>query len=330
MSYSNKDNCDISIVIPVYNGEKYIERCLDSVRRQSFKNFEVILVDDGSRDMSLKKMCSYNNKDNRFKVISQGNCGPSAARNKGIEEAKGKYLIFIDIDDYISEFYLEKSILNMKENTIVFSNVLEVFKDKTEKRKVFSKKSGELKKNEALISILNGEGGLVCGKLIDLNLIKKEKIFFNKKFDMCEDQLFFLEVALKSSFFYYEDSYLYFYDRTESKSLSLKYKENFNKKQIDFFNEIEFILKKNRLNLEDDLKKILTKKRDSLAEMVIVNEFKELSFRNCIDRIKRLLAIGDLKLVIKLFLKFKITSKFRVLLNKTIRRKQYEDIETIK
>ena len=107
----------ISIIIPVYNVEKYIRRCLDSVINQTYKNLEIILVDDGSPDNSGKICDEYAKVDKRIKVIHKENGGLSDARNKGIKEAKGKYIAFVDSDDFIDlNMYsmLEKVIENKK------------------------------------------------------------------------------------------------------------------------------------------------------------------------------------------------------------------------
>lgn len=96
-----------SIIVPVYNCEKYLSRCLDSIRKQTYQNFECILIDDGSEDGSSIICENYKELDNRFYVIHQTNCGVSIARNKGIKEAKGDWICFVDSDDWIDEDYLE-------------------------------------------------------------------------------------------------------------------------------------------------------------------------------------------------------------------------------
>lgn len=93
----------ISIIIPVYNVEKYIKRCLESILAQTFKDYEVILVDDGSTDKSSEICNEYALKDSRIKVIHQKNSGASAARNAGLKIAGGEYIGFIDSDDYIAK-----------------------------------------------------------------------------------------------------------------------------------------------------------------------------------------------------------------------------------
>lgn len=98
----------ISIIVPIYNVEKYLDRCLNSILNQSFKDIEIILVDDGSPDKSPEICNTYAEKDNRIKVIHKKNEGLGFARNSGIEIAKGEYIAFIDSDDYISPLMYEK------------------------------------------------------------------------------------------------------------------------------------------------------------------------------------------------------------------------------
>ena len=92
----------ISVVVPIYNVEHYLERCLDSIISQTYTNLEIILVDDGSTDRSGAIADAYAAKDSRVKVIHQKNGGLSIARNTGIEACRGEYLLFIDSDDYIA------------------------------------------------------------------------------------------------------------------------------------------------------------------------------------------------------------------------------------
>ncbi len=98
----------ISIIVPVYNVEKYLDRCIQSILNQTYPYFELILVDDGSSDNSGKMCDEYAKKDDRIIVIHQENNGLSSARNKGIENSKGEFLSFVDSDDWISKDYLKE------------------------------------------------------------------------------------------------------------------------------------------------------------------------------------------------------------------------------
>lgn len=100
----------VSVIVPVYNVEKYIDRCVESILKQSYRNFELILVDDGSTDHSGRICDEYEKKDNRIRVIHQKNAGLSGARNTGIHYSTGDFLFFVDSDDYVSHHLLEKGL----------------------------------------------------------------------------------------------------------------------------------------------------------------------------------------------------------------------------
>lgn len=93
--------CKISIIVPLYNGEKTIERCLDSLVNQTLKDIEIIVVNDGSKDNGGNLVKQYIEKDSRIRLVSQNNAGLGAARNHGIREARGKYVGFVDCDDFV-------------------------------------------------------------------------------------------------------------------------------------------------------------------------------------------------------------------------------------
>ena len=126
----------LSVIVPIYNVEQYIHKCVDSILNQNFKDFELILVDDGSPD-SCGKICDeYAQKDERVKVIHKVNGGLSDARNFGLEKAKGEYVSFIDSDDWVDENIYSESLKYMEENDldIVCFDVTEV---RTNKNLVF-------------------------------------------------------------------------------------------------------------------------------------------------------------------------------------------------
>lgn len=100
--------CKVSIIIPVYNAEKYLEKCLNSVIKQTLKDIEIICINDGSTDGSLNILQKYSEKDKRFIIIDQKNSGLSYSRNKGLSVAKGEFIGFVDSDDWIDEDFYEK------------------------------------------------------------------------------------------------------------------------------------------------------------------------------------------------------------------------------
>lgn len=98
----------VSVIVPIYNVEKYLEKCIESILNQTYKNLEIILVNDGSTDNSYDICLKYKEKDSRVIIVNKSNGGLSSARNKGIECATGEYYLFVDSDDYISEYMIEK------------------------------------------------------------------------------------------------------------------------------------------------------------------------------------------------------------------------------
>lgn len=118
------DNPLISIVIPVYKVEQYLRECVDSVIAQTYKNLDIILVDDGSPDKCPAMCDEYAAKDSRVRVIHKTNGGLSAARNSGIDIARGEYITFIDSDDYVSKTYTEQLYTTLKKSGAGISECL--------------------------------------------------------------------------------------------------------------------------------------------------------------------------------------------------------------
>ena len=148
----------ISIVVPVYNVEKYVKRCVESILNQTYKEFELIIVDDGSTDQSSNICDELKEKDKRILVIHQENGGLSAARNRGLMEATGEYITYIDSDDYVDSSYLEilyKNAVRYQADVSVCGYRL-VWEDHTEKR------TGEEKEAEKQYSGLEAAREIVA------------------------------------------------------------------------------------------------------------------------------------------------------------------------
>ncbi len=103
------DNAKVSVVIPVYNTENYLDECLNTIENQTLKELEIVCVNDGSKDSSLQILKNHAKKDHRIKIVNQKNCGVSVARNNGIKVSKGKYIMFADSDDLIPPYACEKA-----------------------------------------------------------------------------------------------------------------------------------------------------------------------------------------------------------------------------
>lgn len=171
----------ISVIVPIYNVEKYINKCVDSIINQTYKNIEIILVNDGSTDNCYNICNEYEKKDNRIKVIHQENSGLSEARNAGIKIANGEYLAFIDGDDYILEDMLEYlyGLINETNSEISVCNFIRYWND--DKKIVdydITRKKIVLNKEKALKEILKND----LLKSFAWNKLYKKSLFKNVKY----------------------------------------------------------------------------------------------------------------------------------------------------
>lgn len=165
----------ISVIIPVFNTEKYIEKCIESVINQTLKEIEIIVLNDGSTDDSDKIIRSY--KDRRIKYINKKNEGIAITRNKGIKSAKGKYITFVDSDDYIDSTFCEKMYNKAeKENCdIIICDYYNINDNKKSIIKLNSFKNSNLKDNSEIINQVNLGP---CNKIYSSRLLKNNKIIF--------------------------------------------------------------------------------------------------------------------------------------------------------
>ena len=196
---------DVSIIVPIYNSEKYLNKCIDSLINQTHENIEILLINDGSNDNSEKIVKSY--KDKRIVYISKKNEGIGKTRNLGIEKSKGKYVMFIDSDDYIREDCVEKMLDTIRDKNadLVVSNYYKDFIGKLEKIKLPSFKPTTLLDNQNLLLDLN---------LGPCNKIYKRSLLNNIRFDeklKYEDVPFVLDVLIKAKKIVKIDDYLSYY-----------------------------------------------------------------------------------------------------------------------
>lgn len=182
------EKVNISLIIPCYNSEKYLIKNIESIVNQTYKNFEAIYINDGSTDRTLDILEKYKKNDDRIKIISIKNSGVSHARNIGIENALGKYIAFVDSDDYIKTDYLEKLYNNTENDSIDY--VKASFNDAKISSKIEFKYIYKLLLNTYKLSN-------IWNCLIRLDIIKKYNIRFNEKCNYAEDFGFNIELLQK-------------------------------------------------------------------------------------------------------------------------------------
>ena len=203
----------ISVIVPVYNVGDYVEKCLESIIKQTYKDFELVLVNDGSTDMGMEKAWLYLlDRDVEYKIINKKNGGLASARNAGLEEASGEYVVFIDADDAVSEDFLQ--------------NLYDAFTDETDftfcAYKFVKKQSPPLddKKDKTVygreelleVFLKRSISFVVPSMLFRKSFLLENKLFFDEELRFSEDQPFIWNVILHSnkSVFLHKQMYGYY------------------------------------------------------------------------------------------------------------------------
>ena len=219
----------ISVIIPVYNTEKYLERCIKSIVNQTYRNIEIILVNDGSTDSSLEICKSFLKDDKRIKLFSQSNKGVSAARNLGMYKATGKAILFVDSDDYLELQMIEilyRNMINYKVDISICNykivNGVNIVSNNDKNL------CGKLEKDSAFKLLFDDSSykGYLWNKLINKRLLDNE-ISFDENISFSEDLLFLCKIFEKINNVYYDNTlYLYNYYKREDSAVN----KAFNKK----------------------------------------------------------------------------------------------------
>ena len=228
----------VSIIVPVYNVEKYLDKCVDSIVHQSYKELEIILVDDGSKDSSGQLCDKWKQIDNRIKVIHKPNAGLGYARNSGLDIATGKYIMFVDSDDFIDEKMVEKLYVKMQttESDTVFCGLNRVYPDgrSVEVPAAYNDQSFEGADiiNNVLLEMVGSkpqdteDANLfmsVWHALYSKDVVDKWNIRFpSERIIMCEDIMFHIQYLRYASKVTYISEGLYYY-RVNPKSVSQIY-----------------------------------------------------------------------------------------------------------
>lgn len=236
--------CDlITIIIPVYNVENFLDECIKNIVNQTYKNLEIIIINDGSTDKSLEIMNSYKEKDKRIKIISKKNEGVSCARNEGIKYINGEFVIFIDSDDYLEKNMLEKLYFyaNNFEADMVICNYNMVKDNNIVRRKNEFNYNGILDKEEFFKKIFMPQyfSGYLWNKLIRSDIIIKNSILFEKDIHMMEDLLFVIKIAELSEKIYWNNNLkLYNYIQRSNGAM----RKNYNMKTVTALKVYEQII----------------------------------------------------------------------------------------
>lgn len=265
--------CEVSIVIPVYNVEKYLNRCIESVINQTFSEIEVIVLNNGSTDNSLNMLKEYVKRDKRIRIIDNDNIGVSEARNIGIMEAKGKYIVFVDSDDWIDSNMIEILYKNISINScdLVMCTYVREFENHS-KEKLFNLPEVNLYvdnevKEQLLRKLVGPVGkelanpeyldalGTVWAKMYKTSILKDKDLRFVdlKEIGSGEDTLFNIYVFNEVNKVILLNKPMYHYWRGNSNSITSRYIPNFVEKRRNYFNYMKDFIKDNNLGNEYEI-----------------------------------------------------------------------------
>lgn len=327
-------DCLISFIVPVYNAEKYLKKCVDSILTQINDTCEIILVDDGSKDQSSNICDDYSNYSNIVvKHVSNG--GPSRARNIGMSIARGKYVSFIDSDDYISSGsikHIQNYIIAKGNADLIFMRANKVFPDgKTQQLEAdFEERRINDKKYPEVISYLGSRlkfSGSACTKLFRNEFLKNNKISFPENGYLCEDLVFVMHAFAKAQTFYSLNIDFYNYRQDVDMSRSSNKDSRFYEGCLYFINYSIDLLTCDRVPKNTVCKDLMSFVAYEYAQMVwlysVLSENEKNNYKKRIKEIAWVLGFGQdkkLKLVYWMYrsLGLNITSKMLILIKKYI------------
>lgn len=219
----------VSIIIPVYNGEKYIKKCLEEVTKQTYSNIEIIVLNDGSIDNTSGILDSCCKKYKKIKVIHKNNTGVSDTRNLGIQEASGEYILFLDSDDFLEKNTIEemvKKIGNRDIDMVIFGFKVLGSKNRLNDTAILHTMlySNDVKTDllKTIISTKNNIFGYAWRALYSKKMLQSNDVFFPKGIKISEDYMFLLNAIYHSNTILVDDNEYYLYNINDQ-SMSIKY-----------------------------------------------------------------------------------------------------------
>lgn len=227
----------VTIIVPIYNVEKYLKECIESIINQTYKNLEIILVNDGSTDDSLKICMNYKKKDNRIVIINKTNGGLSDARNKGIDAANGKYICFVDSDDYISSAYIELLYNEArKNNTDIVLCGIKYVNDEKKILSEYAYKKNFVKSGKELLIDYYQENGVEV--IVAWNKLYKRELFNTYRYNVGkihEDEFLTYKILYNLDKVSIISDKLYYYRKNDTSIVNKK----FNLKRLDLLEALE-------------------------------------------------------------------------------------------
>lgn len=278
----------ISVIVPVYNAEQSIERCIKALRKQSFDNIEIILVNDGSKDQSLQICNKHSLEDPRIIVIDKKNGGVSSARNAGLNVAKGNFVMFCDSDDWPESHWCKDMFAHYQEDSLVMCGCYVEGEQSYLPYEVKADNGSKWIKKSDYYKLKLANFNVPWNKIFERRIIEEYQIRFDERLTNGEDYLFVLQYLDKiSGDILFMDECLYHYEWPSGQSLSNKVPDNF-LRQCCFLSK-EVLAIANRIGLSDEagFRQIKTDFFNEFQKLIIsILHDETLSFRRKIQDVK--------------------------------------------
>lgn len=270
----------VSIIVPVYNVEEYIKKCIDSCVNQTYLNIEVIAVDDGSTDLSSAILDELKEEYDKLKVIHKKNSGVSSSRNIGLKEAKGKYIVFVDADDYLSEECIEymMNIINSTSSEFaIIKNCFTSINQEQNEDMIYS-----IDREQAVCLLLGLSVQLGCwNKIYSKELLEKNKIFFDENLFYGEGLKFIFDVAMVSNKIGVGTKRVYYYRKNNLLSATSK----FDYEKYKNGESVLLSIKEELINESEKVKNIWMFHYAMFAQNVLISSINN---KNSINNFRRL------------------------------------------
>ena len=295
------NNSKVSIIVPIYNSEKYLKECIESILSQTYKNLEILLVDNNSKDNSYKICEEYIKKDSRIILLKENQKGVAHARNKAIENASGDYVFFIDADDYIEKDFMEKILSEAIENNadMVISGYTTKLKNSAT---LNCYKDGNVYNKKDFLKVFQGLSNknlinVQCNKLTKANIVKKYRI--NENYISGEDYLFNLDLLKDCNTIKVSQNCGYVY-RDNTNGVSNRIKTNYTPHyELTNMMEMQKIEEEKLLDLgftEKDIEEFIGRKAFSLINKILRNiAYSQLPKKIKKEKYRQLLENTELK-----------------------------------